>query len=226
MKNRQNEKKKGFFKQIADHPKISLIVAIIIMLGVMVIAVKVTTAYMESKNPEVEHEEKVSQLTFKDIGELVTQESYVTVVEAMNENRKILQIGVPFTESVCIFSHDFIIKAGYDFEKIIPESVENGEEKTIIITLPEAKILSNGMVPNKEMVYYENESMFNNLDEKSKANLRTEMGKKAQNIAIENGLLDSARDNAEKLLRNFINNIPGYEEYKIVFEYPQEKEEK
>ena len=98
----------------------------------------------------------------------------------MDNNREFFSTQVPLTNSVCIFSHDFEITAGYDFEKIVPQvEPKTGNKKgTITISLPKAKILSNGMVPDKEHVYYEKESIFNNLSEEEKAELRKKMGKR------------------------------------------------
>ncbi|WP_443669887.1 DUF4230 domain-containing protein [Holdemanella porci] len=74
------------------------------------------------------------------------------------------------------------------------------------------------MLSDKEEVYYERESIFNNLSEENKAELRAEMGDKAENIAIENGLLNKAKSNAKKVLKNFIYNIYDSNDYDIVFE--------
>lgn len=74
------------------------------------------------------------------------------------------------------------------------------------------------MLSDKEEVYYEKESIFNNLSEENKAELRAEMGDKAENIAIDNGLLDKAKSNAKKVLKNFIYNIYDSNDYDIVFE--------
>ena len=78
------------------------------------------------------------------------------------------------------------------------------------------------MLSDKEEVYYERESIFNNLSEENKAELRAEMGDKAENIAVENGLLDKAKSNAKKVLKNFIYNIYDSNDYDIVFEDEKE----
>ena len=167
-------------------------------------------------------------MSLKDIGTLSTQEAYVTVVEAMDENRKLYDAedapDVPLTNSVCVFSHDFQITAGYDFEKIIPkvEQKTDNQKGVITVPLPDAKILTSGMLSDKEEVYYERESIFNNLSEAKKAELRAEMGDKAENIAVENGLLNKAKSNAKKVLKNFIYNIYDSNDYDIVFEDEKE----
>lgn len=200
------------------HPNIiSLIVVAVIVGGLFYFVGRVT-----DKKDDSGHMEVVTELSLKDIGTLATQEAHVTVVEAMDENRHLFdkKINIPFTNSVCIFSHDYQITAGYDFEKIkstVEPKTEN-QKGVITVPLPDAKILTNGMVPDSEHVYYEKESMFNNLSEEKKAELRTKMGKDAKQIALDNGLLDNARSNAEKVLKNFIYNIYDSNDYDIVFE--------
>lgn len=123
-----------------------------------------------------------------------------------------------------VFSHDFQITAGYDFEKIKPtvEPKTDSQKGVITVPLPNAKILTSGMLSDKEEVYYERESIFHNLAEAKKAELRAEMGDKAENIAIENGLLNKAKSNAKKVLENFIYNIYDSNDYDIVFEDEKE----
>ena len=171
-------------------------------------------------NNEVNHEETVKELSFKDIGTLSTQEAYVTVVENMNDVRQVLGINIPGTKSVCVFSHEFLITAGYNFEEIETEVIEKSEDSKgkIIVKLPEAQILSSGILSDKEKVYYESESIFTNLKEEDKAKLRAEMGEKAENIAIENGILDKAKENAKKVLSSFIYKLYSEADYEVVYE--------
>lgn len=171
-------------------------------------------------NNEVNHEETIKELSFKDIGTLSTQEAYVTVVENMNDVRQVLGISIPGTKSVCVFSHEFLITAGYNFEEIETEVIEKSEDSKgqIIVKLPEAQILSSGILSDKEKVYYESESIFTNLKEEDKAKLRAEMGEKAENIAIENGILDKAKENAKKVLSSFIYKLYSEDDYKVVYE--------
>ncbi len=227
MEDYTNEQKKKSWKKVLKmivnkiiHPNIiSLIVVAVIVGGLFFFIGKVSNS-----KAEPEHKEVVTQLSLKDIGTLSTQEAYVTVVEAMDENRKLYDAedapDVPLTNSVCVFSHDFQITAGYDFERIKPkvEQKTDNQKGVITVPLPDAKILTSGMLSDKEEVYYEKESIFNNLSEAKKAELRAEMGDKAENIAVENGLLDKAKSNAKKVLKNFIYNIYDSNDYDIVFE--------
>ena len=171
-------------------------------------------------NNEVNHEETIKELSFKDIDTLSTQEAYVTVVENMNDARQVLGINIPGTKSVCVFSHEFLITAGYNFEEIETEVIEKSEDSKgqIIVKLPEAQILTSGILFDKEKVYYESESIFTNLKEEDKAKLRAEMGEKAENIAIENGILDKAKENAKKVLSSFIYKLYSEADYEVVYE--------
>lgn len=128
------------------------------------------------------HEETIKELSFKDIGTLSTQEAYITVVENMNDVKQILGLNIPGTKSVCIFSHDFLITAGYNFEDIKTEvTLKDGNNKgSIVVYLPDAQILTNGILSDKEKVYYESESIFNNLKEEDNTKLRADMGEKAK----------------------------------------------
>ena len=132
MEDYTNEPKKKSGKKVLKmivnkiiHPNIiSLIVVAVIVGGLFFFIGKVSNS-----KAEPEHKEVVTQLSLKDIGTLSTQEAYVTVVEAMDENRKLYDAedapDVPLTNSVCVFSHDFQITAGYDFEKIIAFSYQH-----------------------------------------------------------------------------------------------------
>ena len=201
-------------------PKFNLIGYILIAILAFGLGALLAIRSSSFTNNEVNHEETVKELSFKDIGTLSTQEAYVTVVKNMNDARQVLGINIPGTKSVCVFSHEFLITAGYNFEEIETEVIEKSEDSKgqIIVKLPEAQILSSGILSDKEKVYYESESIFTNLKEEDKAKLRAEMGEKAENIAIENGILDKAKENAKKVLSSFIYKLYSEDDYEIVYE--------
>ena len=201
-------------------PKFNLIGYILIAILAFGLGALLVIRSSSFTNYEVNHEETIKELSFKDIGTLSTQEAYVTVVENMNDVRQVLGINIPGTKSVCVFSHEFLITAGYNFEEIETEVIEKSEDSKgqIIVKLPEAQILTSGILFDKEKVYYESESIFTNLKEEDKAKLRAEMGEKAENIAIENGILDKAKENAKKVLSSFIYKLYSEDDYEIVYE--------
>lgn len=202
------------FKKILKKPKLAISIVLILVI--------VFGAFIAGKGTNFKVEEKTVHLSFEDIGKLSTQEAYVTKVEAMTKDRKFFgtDVKIPMTDTVCIFSLDFVVTASYDFETIKPEIVseptDSGKPGKIVIVLPEPEV-ETGTKSSSEKVFYDKESIFSNISEKEKANVRAEMEKSAEQEAKEKGLIDRAKNNAQKLLTNFINNLFGKGKYQIEF---------
>lgn len=120
---------------------------------------------------------------------------------------------IPFTESKYIYSYDISIKAGFDFGEI--EWSVDSSNKTIVVKLPEAKILSSEIDQSSFKVYHEEESIFRQISLEENNEALLELKKTAEDNAIENGLLDNARNNAEVILSGFFANVYDLEEYEI-----------
>lgn len=156
---------------------------------------------------------ETTDLGFKDIGELATQAAFYTEVIDYKEMRDLFDIKVPFTQSRAIYSYDGIIKAGLDFGKIDYSIKE--EEKKIYITLPKAKILSNEIDTKSLNVYDETQNIFTPINVEDYNSAVDEVKERAEKKAIENGLLDLAKDNAKVILEQFFKN--EYIDYTIVY---------
>lgn len=196
--------------------KIKIIIAVVA--SVLLMGIGVYAGIQLGKNTKDTQPQAVA-LSFKDIGELATTSAYITEVNEINDPKKFFEITIPFTTSRLIVSETYIIKAGYDFEKIIPEITEPEEDGTgtIQIALPEPTILSNEARPETRKIWLESESIFNNIPEEKRNELEIQMKNDAEATAIGNGLYDEARENAEKVLKSFIENFDAYEGYDIVF---------
>lgn len=156
---------------------------------------------------------KTTDMGFKNIGELATQNSYCTQVGVIDEKIEIWGIKIPFTQSKYIYSYDVIIKAGIDFEEID----WNIDNNIIVVELPKAKILSNEIIENSFKIYHEQESIFTqiSLEETSKA--REQLKKEAENTAINNGIYENALKNAKTMLTAFFEAEYDMNKYKIKF---------
>ena len=196
--------------------KIKIIIAVVA--SVLLMGIGVYAGIQIDKNTKDTQPQAVA-LSFKDIGELATTSAYITEVNEINDPKKFFEITIPFTTSRLIVSENYIIKAGYDFEKIIPEIKEPEEDGTgtIQIALPDPTILSNEARPETRKIWLESESIFNNIPEEKRNELEIQMKNDAEATAIGNGLYDEARENAEKVLKSFIGNFDAYEGYDIVF---------
>ena len=161
------------------------------------------------------HEEKPTKLGFEDIGELATQAAYTTIVEDTDVSRELFGVSIPFTQSKLIYIYDVVVKAGLDFDQVKWTVSEN----KIKVEMPEIRILSSEIQFDSFQTYYENESIFRpvKIDENNQA--IQEMVKKAETTAVENGLLENARENAEMMIKGFIYQNFDSQEYQISFTY-------
>lgn len=101
---------------------------------------------------------------------------------------------------VNIYSYGITIKAGFDFNEI--EWNEKGN--TIEVKLPEVKILSSEIDQDSFKVYHEDESVFNQITLEENNDAVVGLKKQAETDAIESGLFENARGNAETILTSFL----------------------
>ena len=67
-------------------------------------------------------------------------------------------------------------------------------------------------------MYHEEESIYNQITLEDNNEVMAELKQKAEQEAIDSGLLDNARSNAEIILKGFFGNVYDLDEYTIVFE--------
>lgn len=207
QKQRENSKVSGIIKRIINNYIGRRILAgALILLVICGIAIGVRS-YISSEN-------KTTKIGFEDIGELATQSAYCTVVNVTDASREFFGLfDIPFTQSKYIYSYDIVIKAGIDFEEI--EWSEKG--KKIEVKLPEVKILSSEINPDSMKIYHEEESIFRQISLEENNEAQSKMRQQAEEDAINSGLLDNARSNAETILRSFFASQYDLQEYEVVF---------
>ena len=66
-------------------------------------------------------------------------------------------------------------------------------------------------------VYHEDESIFRRITLEENNEALNNLKQQAQDDAIENGILENARANAETILKGFFGNAYNLEKYKIKF---------
>ena len=142
---------------------------------------------------------KTTKVGFEDIGELATQSAHCTEVNVTEAARELFGLEIPFTESKYIYSYDIVIKAGFNFEEI--EWEENGN--TIEVSLPEAEILSSEIDLDSFKIYHEDESIFREITMTENNEALSSMKQRAEEDAVNNGLLENASSNAKTILTGF-----------------------
>ena len=202
---RNTKKDNRLLEYTKRHLTRKIIVSLLIVLALAAVVIGLRKTILS--------ESKTTKIGFEDIGELATQSAYCTQVSVTDSSRKLFGAKIPFTQSKYIFSYDVIIKAGFDFGEI--EWSENGT--SIEVRLPEAKILSNEIDLESFKVYHEEESIYNQITLEDNNEAMAELKQKAEQDAIDSGLLDNARSNAEIILKGFFGNVYDLDEYAIVF---------
>ena len=214
MEEEKKKKKKDLFKIYAF--RILLLLLIILLVFVIIfIGVKL------SKNFKTQ--EKTTKLGLEDVGELITQTCYTTVLEDSKVNRDFFKLfDIPFTESRQIFSYDFEVDASINFDEIDIKKIDD-EKKTIDIVMPHAKVYKTTLNPTSFKVYLDSESLFSRIDLEKHNTAVQKMQDQAQKDCVSNKLLESADNNAQKLLSGIIKGNVYYKEYVVNYSYKDGK---
>ena len=205
----KEEIKKLFYKY--GIKTIMIIVLIIFLYGIFMLGVKLSYKFNT--------QEKTTKLGLSDVGELVTQTCYTTVIEDSKVNREFFKLfDIPFTESRQIFSYDFEVDASVNFDEIKIKKI-NDEKKYIDVVLPHSKVYKVTLKPKSLKVYLDSESLFSRIDLDKHNTAVKKMQDQAQADCIANKLLSSADNNAQRLISSMINGNSNYKEYKINYLY-------
>ena len=152
----------------------------------------------------------------QEIGELNTSE-YIYKITGTCEKppHQIAGFDIPFTQTKVVYSYEGVIKAGIEFAKIKASVNERG--KLISIAIPSAKIMSNELDNSSLTVYDEKYSPFNRATFADFNLTQDTLKKEAEDKALEQGLLDSAQENAKTLIRAAVSKFYDLSEYEIEF---------
>ena len=151
----------------------------------------------------------------RNIGELATQAGYFTNVQTIMNSREVFGVTIPFTQSKYIFSYNGIVKAGFNFSDVHVD--KDDVHKKLIVTLPEAYILSAQIDENTFKVYDESRNVFTPLKLEKINQSLVELKEQAKKNAIANGILEAARSNAEILLKGFLGSFLDKSQYSVEF---------
>lgn len=173
--------------------------------------------YNNLNSSNITHESKTTTIGLKNIGELATQSAYVTEINVTKEELKFFNTDITLSQSHYVYSYDYIIKAGFKVEDIIPEI--NEETKQITIVLPQPEILSVDQVLDSFKVYIEKESIFRQIKLEENNKVLINMEEQAKNNAINNGLFEAAKNNAKNILTSFFSSNFDATEYEYIFEF-------
>jgi hypothetical protein len=156
------------------------------------------------------------QGTINDIGELATAEYGYTIAQTTEKpSKKVVGFNLPFTSSMVMYSYDGLIKAGINFNEI--KVTVNEINKTIFVELPDAEILSSEVDQDSLIVFDQEYSPFVAFTFEDMNLGLVEVKKKAEESAIDNGLLERANENVQKIIGTTMANLFNPNEYEVKF---------
>lgn len=144
----------------------------------------------------------VVEQRMQDIGELATQEAYVTIVNKDASKAKLFGIDVPLTDSKYIFSYDVTIKAGLNFADV--SLTVDEKHKIVTVSLPEVTILGTSLDLDSLEVYDESSNIFNPLRISQMNTNQQLMEEQGKEKALSMGILEAAQSNAEVLMTSLL----------------------
>lgn len=139
-----------------------------------------------------------------EIGELATEEYLFTDAARYSDSKMIKSVKVPLTEKSFLLKWSGVIKAGVNLELVNIEV--NEDEKTIVVSIPSAEILSYQIDNDSVEVYNEKNNIFNRITVEDKIKFDTATEDAMKERAIENGILEKAQNNAQTILRRLLQS--------------------
>lgn len=142
------------------------------------------------------------------ISSLATLEYHYTNMGKFEKNADLNGWTIPLTKASFILAYDGKITAGISLEDLKIEV----EDKKIIITLPEASVLSHEVDEESIEIYDESNNLFNPISISDYAAFSKQQKKIMETKAIEGGLLEQAQKKAGDVMKQLLNTAnPGYE---------------
>lgn len=150
----------------------------------------------------------------KETAELNTGSYLCTTVITKADSRKIKGWKIPLTQKSFTISYDGTVKAGIkDLTKA--EVSQNGDK--VIVKLPEVEITGIEIDNDSFEMLDESNGLFNTISSSDMNDAQKELKKKMEQRAIEKGILDMAKSNAEELVTELLKSPSG--EYKVEVEW-------
>lgn len=205
---------KDIFKGVAI--KILSIIVIVALLsggGCLLYYYFVSNALDKTEHEIVSNVDVVKE-KLKATAELNTGSYLCTDVLTKSDSKKFKDWEIPFTEKSFIISYDGIVKAGIkDLTKA--EVKQNGD--SVIVKLPEVEITGAEIDNDSFKKLDESNNIFNPISVEDLNEAQKELKEKMIERAIEKGVLDMAKSNAETVISGMLASPT--DEYDIKIEW-------
>lgn len=198
---------------------VTKILSIIVIIGLIVCGGYVAYKHLKAKvGIEIKHETssdvEIIKEKLENIAELNTGSYLCTDVITQADSKKYKDWKIPFTEKSFIVQYDGTVKARI---KDLTKTQVSQKGETIIVRLPEVEITGIEIDNDSFEKLDESNNIFNPITvedlNKAQKNLKEEMYQRA----LEKGILDMAKSNAEEVLKGMLSGANG--DYDIKFEW-------
>ena len=194
-------------------------VRLLAVAGVFAIGMNLVNVYTES-HTQVEDNKKstvtVIQEKLDEMAELNTASYVSTSVLNKSDFKQILKKDVWFTKRTLIISYDSTVKAGI---KDLTQAEVTQKEDKVLVTLPEVEITGVEIDNDSFQRYDESDNAFNPVTSDYINEAQQDLKDSIEERAIENGLLDLAETNAEKILKELLESPDG--EYTVEIQWKE-----
>jgi hypothetical protein len=126
------------------------------------------------------------------------------------------QFGFLFGDRLLLVAHGRVI-AGVDLERLGPENLRV-EDNVLYVTLPEPEIFIATLDNEKSYIYDREKGILTSGDVNLETVARQAAEQEIEKAALEDGILELARQNAENYLSRLFRDIGKYSE--VIFEQP------
>lgn len=124
--------------------------------------------------------------------------------------------GFLFGDRLLLVAHGTVI-AGVDLEKLVPEDLRV-EDNILYVTLPDPEIFVVTLDNEKSYVYDRDQGVLTGGDVNLESTARQAAEEEMAKAALEDGILEQARQNAENFLYRLFLDVGRYDD--VIYEYP------
>ena len=148
----------------------------------------------------------------KETSELNTGSYLCTTVVTKADSRKIKGWKIPLTQKSFTVSYDGTVKAGI---KDLTKAKVTQHEKNVVVKLPAVEITSTEIDNDSFKMLDESNNIFNPISVEDLNDAQKELKKEMEERAIEKGVLELAKSNAEALIAEMLKSPIGAYDIKI-----------
>lgn len=190
---------------------LSIIVIVALLVGGVYLARNRFINKLEKGHEETNNVEIIKE-KLKATAELNTGSYLCTVVLTKEDSKTFKKWKIPFTEKSFTISYDGTVKAGI---RDLTKAKISQDGDTIIVKLPEVEITGSDLDNDSFKKLDESNNIFNPINVEDINDAQQELKDEMINRAIERGVLDVAKNNAELLISSLLASPNGDYEVKI-----------